>query len=487
VSGVQTVEAGPIIGGEPRASAGDERQAAVSPATGETLGSFALGVPEDVDRAVAVAKAAFEAWSSRTVFDRCALLERLIEVVDRRRDELARLLALEQGKPFRLEALPEVDDAIANFQVAVETAKYLDGVMPQVADPAKRVLIYRLPRGVVAAIQPWNYPLGTAAAQIAPALATGNTVVALGAPSTTLTAYEFGLCFAQAGFPDGVVNLVTGLGPVVGDALTGHPDVQAVAFAGSVPTGRRIAQRAAGKAQLIELGGNGPMVVLDDADLDLAIPGAMSATFSCAGQSCTAAGRFLVQDGIYDEFAERLTEAVRAEIRLGHPLDEGATMGPVNNAPLAEKIDRHVDTAVGAGATVLAGGHRASGYPTDLYWQATVLTGVTEEMPVAVEETFGPVAPLQRISSDEEALRVTDASPYGLCAAVYTRDIARGLRWAERASAGMVNVNARTGATETHLPVGGRAGKLSGIGRIQGRYPMEEIYTEMKVVSLHIG
>jgi succinate-semialdehyde dehydrogenase/glutarate-semialdehyde dehydrogenase len=483
----RTIQAGPFIDGHVVASAGDEQQEVISPATGETVGHFALGQPEDVDRAVAAAKAAFEPWAARTVFDRCKLLERLAEVVAGRREELGRLLAVEQGKPYKTEALGEIDDAIANIRVATELAKYIDGIMPQLADPTKRALIYRVPRGVLGAIQPWNFPLGTGSSQFGPALATGNTVVSLPAPSTTLISHEFALCFQEAGFPDGVFNQVTGLGAVVGEALTAHPDVAMIAFTGSVATGQRVAQRAWGKAQLIELGGNGPTVLMDDADLDLVIPHALRSAYGAAGQSCTAAGRFLVHGSIYDEFAERLTAAVHENIRLGEPFSDETTMGPLNNAPTAEKVDRHVDEAVAAGATVLTGGRRASGFPTDLYWEPTVLTGVTESMSVAVEETFGPVAPLQRISSDEEALEIAKASPYGLCGAVYTRDIARGLKFAEKVPSGMVSVNAPSGATEMHLPFGGRAGKLSGMGRNLGRYPMEEFYTELKLISVYVG
>ncbi|MBS1887870.1 MAG: aldehyde dehydrogenase [Actinobacteria bacterium] len=480
------IEAELLIGGAGGAPE-RERQTAVSPASGEELGSFPLGQAEDVERAVAAAVAAFEDWAARTVFERAEALERVLAVAEGRREEIGRLLALEQGKPFRREALPEVDEAIVFMRYAIEIAKQLEGAMPAPSSRARRILVYRAPRGVVGAIQPWNYPLGTLGGQIGPALVCGNTVVSIPAPSTTLAAYEFCRCFEEADFPAGVHNLVTGLGAVVGDALTGHPDVQVVTFAGSVPTGRRIAERAAGKAQLIELGGNGPTVVFDDADLDLVVPDAIRATYSLAGQNCLAAGRFLVMDSIYDEFAERLTASVAREVKLGDPLDEASTMGPLNNATLAEKVDRHVADAVAAGATVTLGGSRASGFPTDLYWEPTVLTGVEESMSVATEETFGPVAPLQRIASEAEALEIMRASSYGLSSAVYTRDLARGLKFAERAPAGTVGLNSSTTDIEMNVPVGGRAGKSSGIGRTQGRYPMEEVYTELKTMIVNLG
>jgi acyl-CoA reductase-like NAD-dependent aldehyde dehydrogenase len=484
---VAAVEAGPFIGGRFVESTGSELHESVSPATGEVVGRFALGTAQDVDAAVAAASEAFEGWSTLSVFERCDYLERLILEIHARREMLGRLLALEQGKPYYLEALPEVDESINNTRIAIEIAKHLDGgsILP-LAATHRRAFAFRVPRGVVATIQPWNFPLGTASAQIAPALATGNTVLALPAPSTTLIEYEWAKCFEAAGFPPGVFNLLTGNGAVVGDAMTAHPGVQVVAFTGSVATGQRVAARAAGKAQLIELGGNGPFIVLADADIDKVVPDAVASAYGAAGQSCIAAGRFLVHDALYDEFAARLTEAVGREIQLGLPFDEATTMGPLNNAGLAEKVDRHVADAVDAGATVLFGGSRAAGFPTDLYWQPTVLADVTESMAIAVEETFGPIAPLQRISSDDEALALMKASPYGLGSAVYTRDVGRGLRFAEKAPTGLMNVNARPGAVEGHVPVGGFSGKLSGIGKIQGRYPMEEIFTELKVVTINV-
>ncbi|WP_425839999.1 aldehyde dehydrogenase family protein [Streptomyces fractus] len=481
------VHADLFINGEFVKSAGKERKTAVSPATGEEVGSFPLGTRADVDRAVAAARDAFKEWGALTVFDRCRYLEKLITEISERREQLGQLLAIEQGKPYELEALSEIDGTIENFRVTIETAKHLEGSMPQLAASDRRAYVYRVPRGVVATIQPWNFPLGTASAQIAPALATGNTVVALPAPSTTLIEYEWAKCFEAAGFPPGVFNLITGHGMVVGDAMTGHPDVQAVAFTGSVATGQVVQARAAGKAQLIELGGNGPMVVMDDADLGLAVPAVLQSCFGAAGQSCLAGSRILVHDAVYDEFASRLTEAVKEQVRLGRPFDEETTMGPLNNAPLAARVDRHIQSAVDAGAVATIGGSRASGFPTDLYFEPTVLTGVQEEMSVAVEETFGPIAPLERISSAEQALEKLARSPYGLSASIYTRDIGAGIRFAERAASGTVHVNARGGEVEGHLPVGGAAGKQSGIGRVQGRYPMEEIFTELKLVVVNFG
>lgn len=484
---IPTVEAGPYIGGQFVESTSADRHTSISPSTGDTVGSFALGSASDVDRAVEAARKAFPAWSGLSVFQRAAHLEAVMEIIQSRREYLARLMTLEQGKPYYREALGEVDGSLHSFRTVLELAKYrTDQILPS-ANPMTRAYLRRQPKGVVATIQPWNFPLGTAADQIIPALITGNTVLALAAPSTTLIEHEWVRCFHDAGLPAGVLNLLTGAGAVVGDAMTGHEGVQAVAFTGSVVTGQIVAKRAAGKAQLIELGGNGPTVILDDADLDLAVPGSVASTCGAAGQSCTAAGRFLVHERVYDEFAERLAAEMKKQVQVGHPFERGTTMGPLNNAPLADRLDAHIADARDRGARVLLDGGRAEGFPTDLYFNPVVLADVDESMTVTVQETFGPIAPLQRIGSEEEAQRALDASPFGLFASVYTRDLGRGLRFAERATAGTVNVNSPSGHVEGHWPVGGHSGKSSGHGRVQGASSMDEVFTETKLIVLPLG
>jgi len=245
---------------------------------------------------------------------------------------------------------------------------------------------------------------------------------------------------------------------VVGDEIAGNPGVAAIGFVGSVEAGRMVATRAAGKDLLLEMGGNGPLVVLDDADLDAAVAATLTACFLNAGQSCTAGERILVQESVHDAYLERLAAAVARGIRLGDPMDDSTTMGPVNNEATAAKMDRHVGDAVAHGARVVAGGRRAAGLPTSLYYEATVLDGVTEEMEVAREETFGPIAPITVIGDEAEALRIVNESPYGLLAAVFTRDLGRGLRFAEAVRTGWVNINEGTNYWESHLPFGGRAG-----------------------------
>jgi succinate-semialdehyde dehydrogenase/glutarate-semialdehyde dehydrogenase len=288
-------------------------------------------------------------------------------------------------------------------------------------------------------------------------------------------------CIVDAGLPAGVFNLVTGPGSVIGAEIAGSRGTNAVGFIGSIATGEKVAHAAAGKAAVLELGGNGPFVVLDDADIAAAADASLGAAFLCAGQSCTAGERFLVHERVHDEFVERLHAVVTERVRLGDPFDDATTMGPVNNEGTAEKMDEHVADALERGASVVVGGSRAGGFPTDLYWQATVLNDVTNEMAVAREETFGPVVPVTVIRSDEEALQIANESQYGLLCAVWTQDLARGLRFAEAAHSGWVNVNESTNYWESHLAFGGRAGTDSGLGRVGGRHAMEA-FTEPKTV-----
>lgn len=470
-----------VIGGAWAESESGARMEATSPATGEVIGTVPEGTREDARRAIVAANAAWRGWAARSAFERAVAMERVAELVAERRDDLARTLTLDQGKPLRAEAYAEVDELAEYFRMAAADARRLEGAMPPSVDAGKRVLCYRVPRGVVGVITPWNWPYTMPAEVVAPALASGNAVVWVPAPTTSVCAVKLAECLVDAELPAGVFNMVTGPGPVVGDEVAASPGTQAVAFIGSIETGHRVATRAAGKALLLEMGGNGPLVVLDDADLDAAAEASVSAAFLCAGQSCTAGERFLVHEAVHDEFLAKLTEAIAREIRLGDPFAEETTMGPLNNEPTAAKIDRHVADALARGAEAVLGGARAEGFPTRLYYEPTVLDRVTDEMEVAREETFGPIAPISTIRSDEEALEVANSSRYGLLAAVWTRDLARGLRFAEAVRSGWVNVNESSNYWESHLPFGGRAGSRSGLGRVGGRHPMET-FTELKTV-----
>jgi len=474
------------VGGSWVESESGERMEAISPATGETIGSVPEATRDDARRAIAAANAAAREWAARSAFERAAAMERVAEIIEERRDDLAHTLTLDQGKPLRSESYGEVDELIEYWRMAAGDARRLEGLMPPSVDASKRVLAYRVPRGVVGVITPWNWPYTMAAEVVAPALASGNTVVWAPATSTSVCSVKLAECVVDAELPAGVFNLVTGPGSVVGDEIATNAGTHAIGFVGSVATGYRVAERAAGKALLLEMGGNGPLVVLEDADLDGAVEATLAAAFLCAGQSCTAGERFLVHEDVHDEYLDKLTAAVASTIRLGDPFADETTMGPLNNEGTAAKMDNHVGDAVERGAVLVAGGARAREFPTDLYYEATVLDRVNDEMEVAKDETFGPVVPISTIRSEDEALAIIDSSPYGLLAAVFTNDLRRGLRFAEAARAGWVNINESTNYWESHLPFGGRAGSQSGIGRVGGRFSMET-FTELKTVVVNLG
>jgi succinate-semialdehyde dehydrogenase/glutarate-semialdehyde dehydrogenase len=318
---------------------------------------------------------------------------------------------------------------------------------------------------------------------VAPALAAGNPVVWTPAPSTAFCSGLLADCVAEADLPPGVFNFVLGPGPVVGDELVSNPGTAAVGFIGSTATGRRIASRAAGKTLLLEMGGNGPLVVMGGSDVDAAAEAAIAACFLCAGQSCTAGERLLVDERIREEFVEKLAGKVASGVRLGDPFDESTTMGPLNNEPVAAKMDAHVGDAVERGARVVTGGAREDGRPTPLYWQATILDGVPPDAEAAREETFGPIAPIVPVRSIDEAIDMTNASPYGLLAAIFTGDVMEGLRFADEVRTGLVNINETTNYWESHLPFGGRAGSDSGTGRVGGRHVLER-FTEIQTIVI---
>jgi len=469
------------IGGAWRGGQGGTADA-VSPSSGETFATVAVGGPGDVDAAVRAAAGAWPAWSAASAFERAAWCEQVVAAIGRRREELARALTLDQGKPLTAEAYDEVGELAEYFAMAAQDAKRRAGGLPASVSAGRRILVHRVPLGVIGVVSPWNWPYTMGAEVFAPALAAGNTVVWVPAPSTSACCGLLAEVIAETDVPAGVFNFVPGPGPVVGDALVGHPGVAGVGFVGSVETGSRVAVRAAGKAQLLELGGNGPMVILEDADLGLAADAALEAAYLCAGQSCTAGERFLVHAAVRAEFTERVVAATEAQVRLGDPFSPETTMGPLNNEATAAKFDRHLADAVAGGARICCGGRRAEGFATRLYAEPTVLDGVTPGMAIEREETFGPVVPVVEVRSAAEALELTNASPFGLTAAVFTRDLERGLWFAERARAGWVNINASTNLWESHLPFGGRAGSVSGTGRVGGAYPMDA-FTEPKTVT----
>jgi acyl-CoA reductase-like NAD-dependent aldehyde dehydrogenase len=472
-----------FVGGAWAAAESGETFTAESPATGEAIGEVPHGARADAQRAVAAANDAANGWARLTAFERAALMHRVGDEIEKRRDELAHVLTLDQGKPLH-ESRDEVDELVAYWRNAAEDGKRLEGRLANSFTPGKRFLLIRLPRGVIGVITPWNWPYTMPAELIAPALASGNTVVWTPASTTAVCATLLAECVVEADLPAGVFNFVTGPGSVVGDEIARNPGTHGVGFIGSTETGRKVAEAAAGKAAVLELGGNGPVVVMDDADLELAAEAAVTACFLCAGQSCTAGERLLVHRAVRAEYVALLREKARRVV-LGDPFADGTTMGPLNNEGVAEKMDEHVADALERGAELVHGGERADGFPTRLYWQATVLDGVPADSRVATEETFGPVAPVVEISSLDEAILLANASPYGLLSAIFTRDLAAGLRYADEVKTGWVNINDSSNYWEAHLPFGGRSGTASGIGRVGGTAPMES-FTELQTVVLGV-
>jgi acyl-CoA reductase-like NAD-dependent aldehyde dehydrogenase len=471
-----------FIAGEWRPAQGGDSAQATSPATGEDLGPVAEGGREDAAAAMAAASRAYPTWARETAFARAKKLHAIGEICARRRDELAHALTLDQGKPLH-ESFDEVDELVAMWHAAAEDGLRLEGAIPPSNAPGKRVLLMRRPVGPTAVVTPWNWPYTMPAEIVAPALAAGNTVVWTPASTTAMCSGLLAECVAQADLPPGAFNFVTGRGSVVGDELVGHPDTAAVGFIGSTETGLTIARRAAGKRLLLEMGGNGPLVVLDDADLDAAAEAAITGCFLCAGQSCTAGERILAHRAIREAFVAKLAERTAEQIKLGDPFDEATTLGPLNNEGVAAKMDDHVADASRRGARVVAGGARDTQHPTALYWPATILDGVPPDALAATEETFGPIAPVIEVDSLEHAIALTNASPYGLLAAIFTRDLQKGLRYADEARTGLVNINETTNYWENHLPFGGRAGTASGVGRVGGKHALETL-TELQTVVI---
>jgi succinate-semialdehyde dehydrogenase/glutarate-semialdehyde dehydrogenase len=475
-----------LIGGDWVASESGATFDATSPSTGEVIGSIPEGTRIDAQRAIAAANDAWPRWSGLSAFDRAAAMRRIAAAIDERREDLAWTLALDQGKPLEAEARDEVEELIAYFDMAAADATRLEGLIPPSVDAGKRVFLYRVSRGVVGVISPWNWPYTMPGEIVAPALAAGNAVVLAPAPTTSVCAVKLAECIHAADLPPGAFNLVTGPGPVVGDEVASNPGTAAVGFIGSIATGHTVASRAAGKELLLEMGGNGPLVICEDADLDAAVEATLTACFLNAGQSCTAGERILVHEAAKDEYLDRLSKGIGERIRLGDPFDDATTMGPVNNEPTADKTERHVTEAQERGATLVTGGNRAPEHGSSLFFQATVLDAVTDDMEIAREETFGPVVPVSAIRSEQEAIALVNGSPYGLLSAIFTKDLGRGLRFAEAVRTGWVNVNEGTNYWESHLPFGGRAGSRSGVGRVGGRFSMERL-TELKTIVVDMG
>ena len=451
-----------------------------NPATGVCLGQVPDLGAEAALEAVAAARDALPAWRGLTAKARSVILRRWYDRVLDARSDLARLLTAEQGKPLA-EAEGEITYAAAFIEWFAEEARraYGDVIPGHQAD--RRLLVLKQPVGVVAAVTPWNFPAAMVTRKVAPALAAGCTVVLKPSELTPFTALALARLAAEAGVPNGVFNVVTGAPAPIGEVLTGSPDVAKFTFTGSTAVGKRLAAACMGtvKRVSLELGGNAPFIVFDDADLEAAIEGLMASKFRNTGQTCVCANRVYVQSGVYDAFAQALTARAEA-LRVGDGLAGPTDQGPLINAAALDKVERHVADALEGGARVLTGAHRLPG--EGRFYAPTVLSGVRGDALINREETFGPVAGLVRFTTETEVLSLANATRSGLAAYVFTRDAARTWRMSEGIEAGMVGVN--TGLISTEVaPFGGV--KESGLGREGSRYGLDE-YLETKLVCLAV-
>ena len=473
-----------FIGGEWVASSGERARPIVSPVTGETIAEAPDATDADIERAVAAARAAQPKWAAESPWERARVCHAIADLIDERRDDFARELSLEQGKPFAAEALGDIEETAENFRIAAEDVKRMETAIIPSQDVNKRILTFRKANGVYAGITPWNFPTLIPVELIGPGIAVGNTIVMKPSEWTPVAMANFIQIMADAGLPDGVVNVLYGGGDV-GAKLVTHPGVDGVGFVGSHRTAEKIVRAAGLKRTLIEASGNGPVIVCEDADLERAAQGAVFGGFFCAGQVCCATERVLVHERAHDAFLDAVVKAAK-EWRLGDPFDDATRVGPINNEPTAHKMDTHLEDAVDKGASVVLGGARADGFPTQLYYEPTVVTDVGTDTLINREETFGPIVPVIRVRSDDEALAVANDSHLGLQAAVYTSSLSRAFSYTDNLRVGNVVVNDSTDYWEAHEPFGGAAGTQSGWGRIGGRYTMLDM-SDLRTVVLDVG
>lgn len=454
-----------------------------SPSTGELLGTVPKATQEDVNRAIEAAhreKAKFKFWSDE---ERGDLLCRIAEELLKEAEKFATDLVKEQGKPYATEGYGEILESAENLRNAKEDLIRMNGEVLYSKDPNRKIITKREPNGVYAAISPWNFPMVMPAEHIAPILVAGNTMVMKPASYTPISAVNFALAIERAGCPKGVFNMVTGPGPTVGEQMVSHPLVNAIAFTGEDETGKRIQRIAGLKPMLLEMGGTGPEIVCEDADVVIAAKEAAYGAWMNAGQVCCSTQRVLVHKSLKKKFVEELMRTVE-DIVLGDPLDPKTTMGPMNNEPTVQKVEMHIKDAVEKGAKILCGGKRASGFPTNLYFEPTVIDNVRPGMMVHDLETFGPVVPIIEFETDEEAVKMANSTKLGLQMAVFTSSLKRAFWYQSRLHAGNVCINESPGFWEPHQPFGGAPGTETGFGRIGGKYTIEET-TFLKTITVN--
>lgn len=460
---------------------GNEAIRVMNPATGEQVGTVPNGGEAEATAAVEAAAHAFPAWSKTTAYERAELLMKWHDLLMAHKEEIAEILTKEMGKPLK-EAIGEIEYSASFISWFAEEGKRVYGRSIPASKDGKRIQVLKQPVGVVASITPWNFPAAMMARKMAPALAAGCTFVSKPAKMTPLTAVRMFELAEEAGFPKGVINLVTGSASEIGKVFTSHESIRKLTFTGSTEIGKELMKQGA-ETMLnlsLELGGHAPIIVLDDADLDKAVEGVMASKFRNAGQTCVCGNRIYVQESIVGEFSEKLQKAA-AQMKVGNGLEEGVDIGPLVDKDGYEKVERHVKDAVEKGATVLVGGEGTTGNDAYFY-NPTVLTGATEDMLVMNEETFGPVAPIMSFKTDEEAVKLANDSRFGLASYFFTESMSRGTYIAENLEYGIVGWN--DGAPSTaQAPFGGM--KESGIGREGGQEGLEA-FLETKYLSIKL-
>jgi succinate-semialdehyde dehydrogenase/glutarate-semialdehyde dehydrogenase len=445
-----------------------------NPASGEVLGTIPKMGADETRRAIDAANAAYPAWRAKTAKERASILRKWFDLMMENQEDLARMMTAEQGKPFK-ESMGEIVYAASFIEWFAEEGKRVYGdTIPQHA-PGKRIVVTKEPIGVCAAITPWNFPAAMITRKCGPALAAGCTMVVKPATATPYSALALAELAERAGVPAGVFSVVTGSSGAIGGEMTSNPIVRKLTFTGSTEIGKLLMEQCAGtvKKTSMELGGNAPFIVFNDADIDEAVLGAMASKFRNTGQTCVCANRLLVQDGVYEEFSKKLAAAVE-EMRVGDGLKGETEQGPMIDMAAVEKVEEHIEDAVAKGAKVISGGSRHDLGGT--FFQPTVLAEVNTDMKVTKEETFGPVAPLYRFETEEQALQMANDTEFGLAAYFYSRDIGRVWRVMEGLEYGIVGVNEGIISTEV-APFGGM--KESGTGREGSKYGIED-YLEIK-------
>jgi succinate-semialdehyde dehydrogenase/glutarate-semialdehyde dehydrogenase len=457
---------------------GTPETAVTDPATGETIAKVPYFGAAETRDAIEKANAAFLTWSKKTGKERSKILRAWFDLMIAHKEDLGLIMTTEQGKPL-VESVGEIEYAAGFVEFAAEEAKRVYGEAGLSHRADARIVNIKQPIGVVGAITPWNFPAAMITRKAGPALAAGCAIVIKPAGETPLTALGLAVLAERAGIPAGVINVITGKASAIGGELTSNPIVRCITFTGSTEIGKLLMQQSAGtvKRVALELGGNAPFIVFDDADLDQAVEGAIFSKFRNMGQTCVCANRLYVQEGVYDTFAEKLEAAV-SKMKVGKGTEPGVVQGPLINEAAVAKVEQHIADAVAHGAKVVTGGHRHKLGGT--FFEPTVLSGVTAEMLVTREETFGPLAPLYRFKDEAEVIRLANATEFGLAAYFYARDLGRVWRVAEALEYGMVGIN--TGAISTELaPFGGV--KESGLGREGSHYGLEE-FVEVKYMLM---